>query len=230
MFRRPQRQSVGVSFLMRTIEDATDGCPRRHVSPQEGVVGGDSARLAYFRHLGRADATVRCLGVSYERVQAHLTSVGGRLRVAERSGEGAFPDLALAVACVEERPGAWRALIRRYEPALLAFAGLMVDDAEARWMTSRLFQDVREATRRSHGRGPSLRRYRGEESLEEWLSARLAGRLWVEEAMAPVAHSRGCADLSVKRARRLVEQRRRVAASQVNRRTWGRAVAGRCGA
>jgi len=188
-------------------------------------------RRAYFAAAANVDSTIRRFGVTIERVVEHAQCARGATDGDWRLGMVRIDDLALAVACVEDRPGAWAMLAERHEHALVIAAETAVGSEHGALTARCLLRDARRDStgarsstpvpaRRSFVQtsGPvDLRRYSGMRSLRSWLLKRLAERIEAE-SRPPMRRSEGKDGPSarLRLAMRLLERNRRWAAASIS--------------
>ncbi|MHC4977252.1 MAG: hypothetical protein ACYTF7_11730 [Planctomycetota bacterium] len=176
---------------------------RRHESSARNALPIDferAIRLAFFATVADEGEDVLALGVTPDRVLAHLDTVleGANLKlaVAELLHLG---DVALACACIDDRDDAWLLLEQRAERILIRAGSAFETETHPAVRARQLLHDVRVATRTDENVMHNLRRYAGDARLCGWL---------VERLMASIARdlaSRGSKRAALRRSADRIE-------------------------
>jgi hypothetical protein len=151
--------------------------------------GAAGLRRAYF---GAGVASAR-YGVGFDRLVRHLDDLGAASRPSSRVPR-CVEDLLHAIACVDGSALAWMDLTERYERLLVRRSATQIGPTAAIVAVRRLFSELRRETGRGGTPGLSLRSYRGDLPLRQWLADALVARLTRERTMsraaAPTGHLR----------------------------------------
>ncbi|MFG0258173.1 MAG: hypothetical protein ACF8GE_09755 [Phycisphaerales bacterium JB043] len=188
---------------MRTLTTPTHHRRRQHARRDVDTLPIEferAIRLAFFATISDEGEEILTLGVTPDRVIAHLDSVleGANLKlaVAELLHLG---DVALACACIDDRDEAWMLLEQRSERILIRAGSAFETETHPAVRARQLMHDVRQATRDDENVMHNLRRYAGDARICGWL---------VERLMASIARdlaSRGSKRAALRRSADRIE-------------------------
>lgn len=149
------------------------------------LAGAVRSRLIrnFFSSVGESEPIVAALGIDPHRVLEHLSGALKRAEIRPSAVELVhIRDAAIAAACVDDRPGAWRLLEQMAEKSLIRAAESFQTHRHATVRARQLLADVRRATSEDEPVSLNLRRYAGDASLRGWLVERMLARIALDLA------------------------------------------------